>query len=274
MKENLSYASQIQTSMLISEADVHQHLPESFVIYMPKQQVGGDFYWLSNTSEYFSDTGEIQHHANDKTVIAVGDCAGKGISSALLSMVGVQMLHEIINLQGIKGAKKALDILNHNFGQTLNYKQGNIFYGLDIAICSIDWHNKVLEFAGAMRPIIYIQRGELHLIKGESFPVGVEADTDGLHQGFAKHEISFSVPTTVYMLTDGFEDQLGGPEHRKYMFRRMKELLLAIHDLPMETQKLHLEREFLEWKGSEVQIDDMCIVGFRIPRKAPKTYGI
>lgn len=234
--------------------------------------VGGDFYWLSNTNEYFSETGEVKQKKGSKTVIAIGDCAGKGISSALLSMVGVQMLHEIVNLQGVKNAKKVMDILNHNFAKTLNHKQGNMFYGMNLALCSIDWDRKILEFSGAMRPMIYIQRGELHVVKGESYPIGVQESIDTPQQGFIGHIIDFSSPITVYLFTDGFEDQLGGFEHRKYMFRRLKELLFAIHDLPMETQKTHIEREFEEWKGDGVQIDDVCIVGFRLPRKSPKTY--
>jgi ligand-binding sensor domain-containing protein/serine phosphatase RsbU (regulator of sigma subunit) len=263
MEEGMSYALRIQESLLTPQEELLQHLPESFLFFEPKLVVGGNFYWMSEAG--------AKGKSNNRTVIAIGDCAGKGIAGALLSMVGMQMLHEVVNMQGIKGAKKILDVLNHNFAKTLNHQQGNTFYGMDLAVCTIDWQQKVLEFAGAQRPLFYLQHGEMHTVKGDPFPIGI-SDEHEAAQGFTSHTIGFYHPTTFYLSTDGFEDQLGGSENRKYMQRRLKELLSTLHDLPMETQRLHLEREFVEWRGEQPQIDDVCVLGFRLPRKMAKVY--
>ena len=198
-------------------------------------------------------------------VLAVGECAGRSISGALLSMVGMQLLDDIVNKNHLRSSKKIVDTLSKEFSNALNYnQQGNVFFGMDFALCTIHWKRRQLEFVGAMRPLIYIVDGEIHIVQGNGFPIGM-ADIEGMGHGFTRHTIPFNKSTMFYLLTDGFEDQLGGEGHRKFRFKRLKELLLSIHDLPMETQRLRLEREFTEWKGEEVQIDDLCILGFRLP---------
>ncbi len=263
LHENLSYAERIQQSQLTPVSRFMSLFPKSFLVYEPKMKVGGDFYWVS--TNYGADGYETVQQS--PTVIAIGDCAGRSVSGALLSMVGMQMLDEIVNREGIYHAKKLVDKLSKSFGKALNYNQGNIFYGMDLALCSINWQARQLEFVGAMRNLICICNGELTVIKGDGYPIGM-AEIDGVGQGFTRHVVPFVKPTMFYLFTDGFEDQIGGPEHRKFGFRRLKELLLSIHELPPEEQKQKLKSAFSEWKGKDTQIDDLCYIGFRLPEHA------
>lgn len=259
LQENLEYASKIQLTQLPHVEELKTKIPNSFILHQSKMLVGGDFYWLSEVSEQPLELGRRQ-----PLVIAVGECAGKGVSGALLSMVGMQILSRIVDQDQVRNSKKIVDKLSSEFSRSLNYnQQGNAFFGMDLALCVINWSDRKIEFVGAMRPLIYITGGKLFVIQGNSYPIGM-AEIEGLGHGFTRHTVSFVKPTVFYMLTDGFEDQIGGASYRKFRFRRLKELLLSIHELPMDMQQTRLKQEFTEWKGDEVQIDDLCIIGFKL----------
>ncbi len=254
--DSLLYAKRIQESLLPSDYTFKNLLHDSFILYKPKDIVSGDFYWINEV--------------DDKLFVAVVDCTGHGVPGAFMSIIGVEMLDNITNEQRVTRADQILYDLNKAISMTLSNddQQGkSIRDGMDIALCVIDKRNKELEFAGAFRPIYLLRDNKIEEIKGDRFSVGMLEDSM-TGENISRRRFPLREDDMIYLFTDGYADQFGGPDGKKYKYRRFRHLLLTIHQLPLEQQKMYLNKSIEEWMGDQEQIDDILIVGF-----SPRTIG-
>jgi serine phosphatase RsbU (regulator of sigma subunit) len=218
------------------------------VFFRPRDIVSGDFYWI----------GRI----GDKTIISVADCTGHGVPGAFMSMLGVAFLNEIVNKDKIHDPKTILDTLRDKVIEALQQQgiSGEAKDGMDIVVICIDETEMKLQYSGAYNPLIMVKKGQLSEIQADKMPIAIYERM----KGFTQHDVSIEKGDIFYFFSDGFEDQFGGPEGKKFKARRFKELLAGISGLPMDEQKEIIEKSFTEWKGDLNQVDDIVVVGVRI----------
>jgi serine phosphatase RsbU (regulator of sigma subunit)/tetratricopeptide (TPR) repeat protein len=250
---SINYAKRIQATILPSEYKINKNIPDSFVLYIPKDIVSGDFYWVESNKE-------------DKNLVffAAADCTGHGVPGAMVSVVCHTALNKAIKEDG---CKTAAEILNNTTDSVIyrlsknNQENDVIKDGMDISLCALDKENNQLSWAGANNPLwVFKNNGEFIEIKGNKQPVGfVENKT-----AFTNHLIKLEKGDVIYLFTDGYLDQFGGERGKKLMKNSFKELLLSIHKKPMEDQKTELLNFFNEYKGFEEQVDDVCVIGVRV----------
>ena len=182
-----------------------------------------------------------------------------------MSIIGVELLNNITTEQHIVEPDKILYDLNRGISLTLS-KEGatgrSIRDGMDVALCVIDQENKQMEFSGAFRPIYLVRENKIEEIKGDRFSVGMLEDSME-NPKINKHTIELKDDDVIYLFSDGYADQFGGPEAKKFKYRRFRHLLLTIHKLPMDQQKNYLDKSIEEWRGEQEQVDDILIVGFK-----------
>lgn len=245
--DSINYAKRIQEAILPSGEYVKSLFPESFILYKPKDIVSGDFYWLTEK--------------NNKVSIAAADCTGHGVPGAFMSMIGNSLLNEIVNDKGITEPSRVLHFLREGIIRSLKQKgkEGESKDGMDIAFCTIDFHEKRLQYAGANNALFLIRENELIEIKANKFPIGISDN----QQPFTNNEMSIQEGDAVYLFSDGYADQFGGSEGKKYMRKRFKQSLLDIQQLNMEEQKKQLDKIIMEWRGEIEQVDDILIIGLK-----------
>jgi serine phosphatase RsbU (regulator of sigma subunit)/Tfp pilus assembly protein PilF len=245
---SIDYASKIQEALLPTRENEH-FFKDSFFLLRPKDIVSGDFLWYAEV--------------DGKKIMAVVDCTGHGVPGAFMSMIGNTFLHQIVNERGIIVPAQILTELRRNVIRALNQKGDGVNRkdGMDMAVCVLDPVTNQLEFAGANNPLFVVLDGEIKEFKGDKQPVGY---FEGLEKSFTNHKISMSSGDCVYLFSDGYADQFGGPKGKKFKYKQLKELLFANHQKPMQTQKSILIQVFDDWKGPLEQIDDVCVVGFRV----------
>ncbi|MCS7017918.1 MAG: SpoIIE family protein phosphatase [Cytophagales bacterium] len=247
---SIQYASRIQQAMLPPTERIAKVLPEHFIFFCPRDIVSGDFYWFSEQ--------------DDKCIIVAADCTGHGVPGALMSMIGSELLNQIINVQNITSPDIILQKLHSGISEALHQQESANRDGMDVALCTVDLHNRTLEYAGAMNPLYYVQNGVFHEIKADKRPIG-GLPKNNAECRFQKHRILLTeTPTTFYICSDGYQDQFGGKKGQKFMVKNFKNLLHEIANLPMEMQQQHLSKTFNQWKGNEPQVDDVLVIGFRI----------
>ncbi len=248
--DSILYAQRIQRSILPLEETIQKHLPENFILFKPRDIVSGDFYYFEQK--------------NDKLILATIDCTGHGVPGALMTMLAAENLNEIIQNKEITAPDKILNELHKNIRKTLKQAETDNRDGMDMTLITIDHENKKVQYAGAKNSLIYIQNNELQVIKADKNPIGGEQREE--ERLFTKHEISINLPTTFYLFSDGFQDQFGGEQNKKFGIARMKELFLQIHTLPLPTQQARLNKTFEQWReqAGEKQIDDVLVVGIRL----------
>lgn len=255
LTDSISYAKRIQEAMIPSEPMVKKIIPDSFIYYRPKDIVSGDFYWIYRTGK--------------KVFIAAVDCTGHGVPGAFMSIIGYDLLKNIVEIQGEHCPAMILNRLSAEVAQTFK-KNGTdkandqgVDDGMDISLILLDEDTNTIQFAGAMNPLYIIRDNEIMTYKGDRFPIGYSDDEKDL--SYSKQEIAVYPNDVIYMFSDGFADQFGGPEGKKFKYRRFRHLLLNIHKLPIEDQKAILHQKMEEWMGTEYeQIDDILLMGFRL----------
>ncbi len=254
--DSITYAQLIQQSILIEESEIQNHLPESFVYYQPKDIVSGDFYWFSNV--------------NDKIIIAAVDCTGHGVPGAFMSMIGNTLLNQIVNEKHITRPSEILGRLNRGIIESMHQdKDGALSRdGMDISLCSIDYKNNQLEYAGAQNHLYMILDNEISVIKASPHTIGggglVSIMNNPLEREFKNHVIPIKKGMSIYLSTDGFMDQFGGPERKKFGTQKFKDLFLSSKHLSMQQQKQIAAAALENWKGSTQQIDDILVIGVRV----------
>ncbi len=252
--DSIRYAKRIQNAILPPDNFVKQLLPKSFILYKPKDIVSGDFYWMTKK--------------NDLAIYAAVDCTGHGVPGAFMSIVGNNQLNYAIDVKKARKASEILDYLNEGVVETLrekgneNENMNGVKDGMDIALCVIDYKNMKVQFAGANNPLCLVRNNEIIQIKGNKMAIGGNFD-DELPK-FTNHEMDLQKGDVLYTFSDGYPDQFGGHDGRKFMVKKFRELLLKIHKNPIEEQEKILEDHLEEWRGKEEQVDDIIIIGVKI----------
>ena len=246
--DSIHYASRIQNALLPPDEELDTLLPSYFILNKPRDIVSGDYYWLA--------------HKDNKVVVAVADCTGHGVPGAFMSILGVAYLNEIVN-QTV--AIRANEILNQLRGQVIKslHQTGKIDEardGMEIVLCVVDFQKKKLQFSGAFRPLYLMRDNKLQEFKGDSMPIGLYHDEE---LSFTNEELYFNENDIIYLFSDGYVDQLGGPNRKTYKSKKFKQLLINIHQKPLDEQKEILEKEFETWKRDFEQIDDILVMGIR-----------
>jgi serine phosphatase RsbU (regulator of sigma subunit) len=235
--------------MMTSEGYRKSIIPKSFTFFKPKDVVSGDFYW-------------VYKDPKDNIFFTVADCTGHGVPGAFMSMIGTSLLNEIIVEKGIKDTNKILDEMRSQIIKSLNQDtQDDQKDGMDISICKLNMKNKTLEFSGAHNPLVIVSGNELSTFKGDSQAVGLETVTI---KPFTKHSIKLKKDDMIYIYSDGYQDQFGGENGKKYMTANFKKLLIKISKEEEKKQNKLLEIELANWMQKEEQIDDICIMGVRV----------
>ena len=244
--DSIQYAENIQKALLPSAQELSL-IPDGFVLFQPKDIVSGDFYWL-------------QQH-NNKVYFAACDCTGHGVPGAFMSMIGSSLLDEAVVEKGITQPNEIFFEVRQGFINALKQtgEAGQQKDGMDAVLIAWDKKNK-LEYSVAYNPLFLIRGGELTETKPDRQPVGFYTDND---IPFTHHELSLEKGDTVYIFSDGYPDQFGGPKQKKYMMKNFKKLLLSIQDKKMNEQKTILETTLAEWKGDTEQVDDILVMGVR-----------
>lgn len=248
--DSINYAKRIQDAILPSEEQIKKMLPESFVIFKPKDIVSGDFYFFSQ--------------ANEKIIVAAVDCTGHGVPGAFMSMIGHDLLQKIIDEQKITDTSKILDELHKQVLYSLNrdITKRDSRDGMDVSIVSIDKQKHEIQFSGAVRPLYYFDNKGFHEVKGERYSIAGVKEIGSAP--YASVNISVSEPASFYLFSDGFADQFGGKEGKKFMTKRFRELLASIQNKAMQEQKIFLDNFIEEWKGEKKQMDDITVIGIKI----------
>jgi serine phosphatase RsbU (regulator of sigma subunit)/ligand-binding sensor domain-containing protein len=246
--DSINYAKRIQEAILPTKENFKTLFPESFILYKPKDIVSGDFYWLSEK--------------NDKIFFAAADCTGHGVPGAFTSMIGNSLLNEIVNDKGIAEPAKILDALREGIIKALKQsgKEGENKDGMDISLCCVDLKNKTLEYAGAYNPLFLVRKNELIEIKADKFPIGI---SDRISQ-FTNNLMNLEPGDSIYVFSDGYADQFGGSDGKKFMRKRFKELLLSVQSLSMDEQGHDLNKAIVSWQGAADQVDDILVIGVKI----------
>jgi two-component system, sensor histidine kinase LadS len=258
---SISYAKRIQEATLPKYLEVQAVFPNSFVFFRPRDIVSGDFYWLASQN--------LPHEPTiGKKLIAAVDCTGHGVPGALMSMIGNELLNEIVNLREIWTAHTILKELDKGIQATLKQEQTENTDGMDIALCVIDPIKQVLEFSGAKNPLIYIQNNEMHVIKSNKRGIGGFQNLQA--NQFESFTLDISIPTTFYLFSDGYQDQFGGPQGKKFMTTHFRELLWSIYDKPMDIQRQILKQTLIDWQADEhLQTDDILVIGVKLEAEKP-----
>jgi serine phosphatase RsbU (regulator of sigma subunit) len=258
---SINYAKRIQQAMLPPPGNFGNLSVKDYLIFFkPRDIVSGDFYFFTKkVEENYSSKGKSRESAE---VIAAVDCTGHGIPGAFMSMIGYSLLNDIVE-RNPPDAALILGKLHTAIRTSLQQDTTDNVDGMDIALVVIKDNGKTLEYAGAMNSLTYIQNGELFVIKGNRFGIGGKHHTET--RVFTKHSISIDKPTTVYLSSDGYQDQFGGEEGYKLMAANFRKILVEIHQKPMFEQKEILKQKLNEWMGKEhEQLDDILVIGFKV----------
>jgi len=251
--DSINYAQRIQAAMLPPESYITELLNENFILYKPRDIVSGDFYWVKQVNQY--------------VVLVAADCTGHGIPGAFMSMLGISYLNEIVQRREITQANQVLNELRKQIKHSLRQhgQRDESKDGMDMAICVIDLKSMKMQYSGANNPLYLIKdvKGtpELNEIKADRMPLGYYQGKD---ISFVNHDIQLNMGDTFYMFSDGFIDQKGGKDNKKFMSKNFKNLLLEIHDQPMYDQKDILDKTLLDWMGNNSQMDDILVIGVRV----------
>lgn len=247
--DSIQYAKRIQEAILPTRESIFSHLPDSFIFYKPKDIVSGDFYWFCKRE--------------NKKIIAVVDCTGHGVPGAFMSMIGHNLLNQIVIEKGVTNPAEILSRLNNGVQDALKQKsaEGETMDGMDVALCTIDSSKNEIEFAGAYRPLYFIKNGNLEKIEGSKYPIGGMQHED--ERVFECYKKNVSGGDMLYMFSDGYADQFGGPKGKKFMTKRFQEMLAGIYGkMPSEQMKI-LDERITGWKGNLEQVDDILVIGIR-----------
>lgn len=249
MDESIRYAGSLQQSILPNERIFKNNFKDAFVYFQPKDVIGGDFYW-------------IYLHGND-IYFALGDCTGHGVPGALVNIAGNTILRQIIRLEGVSEPSDIVRLLDQELVSLFNENltSGTMRDGMEIALCKFNLVTGSGKFCGAGRPLILIRDNALVEFKKGPCSVGYN---DGFAKQFETLDFELMKGDRFYLFSDGYTDQFGGENVKKFNRRRLRNMLQSIHEFSMDDQRKELEFSYNNWKGNQEQIDDVCIIGVEI----------
>jgi len=247
--DSIQYASRIQNAILPPVEYMRELLPEHFTLYRPRDIVSGDYYWITRKG--------------DKIINIVADCTGHGVPGAFMSMLGVAFLNEIISKHEDVTTDFILNELRSQVIHSLHQtgEEGGTQDGMDVCLIIIDTKTRELQYSGANNPLIIMRDDEMTLLKPDKMPIGIHT---GPAKEFSRRSFKLQRGDMLYSFSDGYPDQFGGPDGKKFMIRKFKNLLKIIHKLPVDQQKEKLEKTLDEWMENTTQIDDILVQGIRI----------
>jgi len=247
--ESLEYARNIQQAILPSAEKFRGGFSESVTLYLPKDVVSGDFYWASNSQG-------VSYHA-------VVDCTGHGVPGALMTIMANSLLKDIVIKRGITEPKDVLKTLDEELQQMINAPGNRVKAsdGMDISFLSYDKAAGIVKFAGAFRPMVIVSEENITEYRGSRCPIGFYHDVE---KHFEQVEIKVKPGDMIYLFSDGFADQFGGEDGKKFNKKNFKDLLLSVNDMEMEVQRSFLEYSLLNWRQKEPQTDDVLVAGFKV----------
>lgn len=249
INDSINYAKRIQNAILPNTRLINKTLSDSFILYKPRDVVSGDFPWFVQMK-------------NDIFIAAV-DCTGHGVPGALLSLIGYFLLNDIVRSRKVTDPGKILDLLDEGVTQTLRQDQDDSATkdGMDIALCRINVETREVEYAGAHRPLYYMKDGVMDEVKGNKFPIG-----GGIYKNqtnFTNTKIQFNAGDSIYFSSDGFPDQFGGTDGRKFGPKKVREIIERAHNLPMNEAAKIFDDEWEGWRGTHKQTDDVLLIGIK-----------
>ncbi len=244
--DSINYAKTIQEALLTKKELIDTYLNEHFILFKPKEQVSGDFYYINKVE--------------NKIIIAIADCTGHGVPGGFITMLGITYLHGIVRRKEAKNSGEVLDILRTRIKEIFKTFGSQNQNGLDIAFCSINTETNILQYAGAYNPLIIIRNNKIIEYKATRNPIGYYPK----EIKFKNNIIPIQKGDVIYLFSDGFHDQIGEVENKKFMSRNFKNLLFKNHNLPMEEQKQKLNTIFNNWKGNRLQMDDVLVMGVKL----------
>ncbi|MBL4624919.1 MAG: response regulator [Flavobacteriales bacterium] len=246
---SIDYAQSIQKAILPKRSAIHHALKDSFVLFNPKDIVSGDFYWYYNSG--------------NKIFLAALDCTGHGVPGAFVSMIGNMLLNQVIIEKKIHTPGKILTQLNNGI-KTVFTREDNKLYandGMDMALICFDKEFKTAEFAGANNPLFLVRENTITAISGDRQPIGGRTD---INSAYTTHTVNLQKKDNIYIFSDGYVDQFGGPKGKKFKQNQFRSLLLDIQNKTMKEQKEIMLKKMEDWKGTEEQVDDILVLGIKI----------
>jgi len=251
--DSINYAQRIQASILPPIKKLHDAFDGSFVFYQPRDIVSGDFYWY-------------EHMGDDRFIVVCADSTGHGVPGAFMSMIGTTLIKDISQRAGVTTPSQVLTTLDNEVRESLNQNQetSGSNDGMDIIVAEIDMKSLKFTVSSAMRPVIIYSGGEQIYVKGSRSSVGGQLDEDRVEKEFIDQEYQLKKGDIIYMFSDGYPDQFGGPLGRKFKMVRLKNLLRDIHDKPMDEQYNYIKSNFFLWKEDLEQVDDVLFMGIRV----------
>lgn len=246
--DSINYSKRLQDAILPSVATIKEEFEDAFVFFKPKDIVSGDFYWMEKYEGL--------------TMLAVADCTGHGVPGAMVSVVCANALNKVVLEMGKTDPAEILDHTRNLVIETFSKSSDDVKDGMDISLCVFNKDKSKLSWAGANNPLWIIRDGkkEVEVIKADKQPIGKY----GLSKPFTTHNILINKSDQIYLFSDGYVDQFGGPKGKKLKSSKFKELLVSMSDEKMEYQKTNLEKSLSSWQGNLEQIDDICVVGVMI----------
>lgn len=271
---SINYAQRIQQALLPTYDQLVSYIPNAFIMFRPREIVSGDFYWFAS----YGGQSIAPNKQNRQMIalpnipenefgflIAAVDCTGHGVPGAFMSMIGLNLLDVIVR-SGLTKPNLILNELHKQVRYLLKQENNDSRDGMDMALVRIHGDGRTIEFAGAKNPLVYITNNQCFTIKGDPVPIGGLQKED--KREFTLHTITIDSPTNLYLFSDGYIDQFGGPESLKFTSKRFRELLLQNHNLPMVAQQEKIETAIDEWIGTEnSQIDDILVIGLHLTGK-------
>ncbi len=247
--DSINYARRIQTALMAHDKLLSKHLPENFVLFRPKDIVAGDFYWATPTPGGF--------------MYITGDCTGHGVPGAFMSLLNISKLNETINQKNITRPDLVFNDIRNEITRALNPEDSTEESkdGMDAVLCKLDLNRLKLQYAAANNSFYVIRNREIIVCKADKMHVGKAFNTTGL---FTYYEMDLQKGDCIYTFSDGYSDQFGGPNRKRFKSVQLRELLLTISDKPMPEQRTILNEKFESWKGNIEQIDDVLVIGVRV----------
>lgn len=243
--DSISYAKRLQEAILATPEEISKALPDNFLFYQPKDIVAGDFYFFETTPTH--------------VFYAACDCTGHGVPGAMVSMVCSNALNRSVREYRLTDPAAVLGQTRDLILETFRTSGSDVKDGMDISLIVVDRATNEIRWAGAHNPLWYSVNGEMHELKADKQPVGLMDEL----KPFTSHQLTVSSGTIVYLFTDGYPDQFGGPKGKKFKYSSLESLLLKISSLPMAQQNEELKAAFEEWRGNLEQVDDVCVIGIR-----------
>ncbi len=251
LTDSIHYARRIQTAIMPPSYYIQKIVKDHFILYKPKDVISGDFYFFDKV--------------DNKLIFGAIDCTGHGVPGAMMSVIGYNWIVQAVREKIIITPDKILSFLDAGVNNTLRQtaSESGVKDSMDLAICTIDFATSEVQYAGAYNSMYYTQNDQIIEVKADKKPIGV--NEDGVTDTFTNNVVQLSPGDMVYLFSDGYPDQFGGPKGKKFKYKPLTEVLLKIHKEPLHLQREILDKTLVDWQGDLEQVDDILVIGVRIP---------